>query len=117
MSPYIYFLADKRGMFFPRRGEGLQNIKEQKKHHWLFVPWQNILNLRTAKIEDHDGVSKAIAFDVKISLEEQAEFFEGISRPSDRKTSFARNIFSAGYTSQPLPSIAILLKLMNQAIR
>lgn len=114
MSPYIYFLADQRGMFFPSRGERLQNIEEQKKHHWLFVPWQNILNLRTAEIEEHDGNVKAIAFDVRISLEEQAEFFEGINRPSDRKTSFAHNIFSAGYTSQPLPSIAILLKLKQQ---
>lgn len=111
----IYFLADKRGIIFPGNYKFKNPFKpkgQSKQRNWLLVPWQNISNLRTAEVGDSDGSSKAIAFDVKISPEEKDEFFTTISHPEDRKKQFTNNIFSAGFSSMPLPPIETLLNLM-----
>jgi hypothetical protein len=108
----FFFLADKRGLFFPC-SDGSPNSKEQKQHHWLFVPWKNIVNMRLAQIDDSHG----IAFDAKVSPEEKESFFGNAVHPVDRKELYVHGVLRVVYSSHPHPSIGSLLKLMKQATR
>jgi hypothetical protein len=81
----IKFLADDRGVFFPCNELLVTVAGRERSTRWLLVPWINISNIRVAREIDHEGSSaKCVAFDVKVSPEEQAEFFLHVGYPSDR---------------------------------
>jgi hypothetical protein len=111
-KPQIYFWADKRGLFFPRSDDVL-NAEQQQKQNWLFVPWQNVSNLRNATIRNADELVDSIAFDIKISPQQGKEFFKKVYCPTDREQSFAKGVLSLGYGFGVHPPIAVLFDLMG----
>jgi len=76
-----FFLADHLGMYFKHKdaltthlGKNA-DVKNLQRKSWLFVPWENISNIRVAQLMTSDGTAEGAAFDVKANAEEVAEFF------------------------------------------
>lgn len=81
----LKFLADERGVFFPCNELLAATVGRESSNRWLLVPWNNISNIRVATEVDHEGSSvTCVAFDVKVSPDEHAEFFQHVGYPSDR---------------------------------
>ena len=113
----IKFLADDRGVFFPCNEPLVAATGREGANRWLLVPWRNISNVRVATEIDHEGSSaKCVAFDVKISPDEQAEFFQHVGYPSDR-TRNGSNCLPVAYSDfPPVPktTVARLQSLSRQ---
>lgn len=78
-----FFLADRLGMYFKHKnalithlGKDAQLENSQRKH-WLFIPWENISNIRVSKVTTHDGSFNGAVLDVKATKEELDQFFGG----------------------------------------
>ena len=78
-----FFLANHLGMYFKHKnaltthlGEDAQLENSQRKH-WLFVPWENISNIRVSKVATHDGSFNGAVLDIKATNEEIDSFFAG----------------------------------------
>jgi hypothetical protein len=70
-----FFHADSLGMYF-RSGVSSNTIRGRgSPDRWLFVPWENISNIKFAWVNTSDGASGGAAFDVIALPEEVAEFF------------------------------------------
>ena len=100
---HVHLLADEQGMFFPGGDK------------WLFVPWANISNIRVVKIMDGNA-STGVAFNLRLSPQEEFEFFQNHLKPADHLNSRGR-LLAVGYVNWP-PSpgklAAILLGLKNK---
>jgi hypothetical protein len=77
-----FFLADRSGMYF-RHNQAfttfIGNNNQDKKHQsqqCLFVPWNNIANIRVSKVSADDGYIDGAVFDVNARAEEVKAFFD-----------------------------------------
>ncbi|MDO9365487.1 MAG: hypothetical protein Q7T58_03960 [Methylotenera sp.] len=77
------FLADHLGMYFKHKnaltthlGKNAE-IENNQRKNWLFVPWENISNIRISKVSTHDGSFNGAVLDVKATEEELVAFFSG----------------------------------------
>ncbi|MGZ8225218.1 MAG: hypothetical protein ACXWT3_01105 [Methylococcaceae bacterium] len=106
----IKFLADDRGVFFPCNELLVAAIGRKRSNRWLLVPWNNISNVRLATEVDHEGSSATcVAFDVKVSPDEQTEFFQHVGYPSDR-TRNGSNCLAVAYSDfPPVPKTTVAL--------
>lgn len=112
----IKFLADDRGVFFPCNELLVAATGRERSNKWLLVTWNNISNIRVAKEVDHEGSSATcVAFDVKVSPDEQAEFFQHVGYPIDR-TRNGSNCLPVAYSDfPPVPKTTVaLLQSMNR---
>jgi hypothetical protein len=115
----IKFLADDRGVYFPCNELLVAATGQVSSNRWLLVPWSNISNLRVAREIDHEGSSaKCVAFDVKVSPDEQAEFFQHVGYPSDR-TRHGNDCLPVAYSDfPPFPKTTVaLLQSMSRRYR
>jgi hypothetical protein len=76
-----FFLANRLGMYFKHKnalithlGKGAEAENSRRKS-WLFVPWENIANIRVSKVTTHDGSFNGAVLDVKATKEELDQFF------------------------------------------
>jgi hypothetical protein len=108
------FVADTRGVFFPCNELLVTTIGRKNPNTWLFVPWGNIMNIRVGTSIDYEGdKSKCVAFDVKVSSQEKAAFFQHVGAPTDREQS-VNGFLSVAYSDNPpapRKAVAILLQL------
>lgn len=86
-DPRAHFVADEQGIFFPGQDR------------WLFVPWPNISNIRVVEIMDGES-STGIAFNLRLSSQEKAEFFRQPLRPADHLHAGGAQL-AVGYASYP----------------
>jgi hypothetical protein len=106
----IKFLADDRGVFFPCNALLVSAMGRERSNRWLLVPWNNISNVRVATEIDHEGSSaKCVAFDVKVSPDEQAEFFQHVGYPSDRTRNRGDCLPVAYRDFPPVPKTTVAL--------
>ena len=119
MPRAIKFLADNRGVFFPCNELLVAATDRERSNRWLLVPWNNISNIRVATEIDHEGSSaKCVAFDVKVSPNEQAEFFQHVGYPSDRTQNGSGCLPVAYSDFPPVPKTTVaLLQSMNRRYR
>lgn len=100
-----FFLADHLGMYFKHRDAMTKHlgkdaeIKNLQRKTWLFVPWENISNIRVAKVVSYDGTSEGAAMDVKATAEEVTDFF--IDDLEDRQPINSDRVAVAFYTNMP----------------
>lgn len=112
----IKFIADRRGMFFPSNDYLVKTVGDQAMPTWLFVPWNNISNIRVAMQKDYDGHSKCVAFNLYITPKERSDYFEHVGAPADVKQR-ALNVVPVSYSDyppHPKKTVAALIRLKNQ---
>jgi hypothetical protein len=109
----IKFLADDRGVFFPCNELLATTLGREGSSRWLLVPWENIANIRVStEIDCENSSSPCIAFDVKVSPEEQADFFRHVGSPTDRSQT-ASDIVPVAYGGYP-PAPRITVERLKQ---
>jgi hypothetical protein len=113
-------LANHLGMYFSPSGS--LRFGQQPRKVWLFVPWENISNIRYTRIVKGE-FSKGMVMDVKASSDEIDEFFGHYGKPSDRKQFEDGRISVVFYEGGSQKLVTNLLSLMknsglsNQSIR
>lgn len=113
----IKFLADERGVFFPCNALLLAARGRENSNRWLLVPWHNISNIRLAREVDHEGgAATCVAFDVQVSPDAQAEFFQHVGYPSDR-TRDGSNCLPVAYSDFPPSPKATVARLQGMKRR
>jgi len=114
----VTFVADDRGMFFPCNELPLVTVLSQEhKKSWLLVPWSNISNLRLAKYLDNDNdLRTCVAFDLKVSQEERARFFQYVGTPTD-SANHAENLLSVAYGGTPPSPKRVFTRLKELELR
>jgi hypothetical protein len=75
----IHFMADVSGVYFPSI-----STPPGQQPTWLAVPWQNISNIRLARVSGEVG--RRLAFDVQAEPEQVAQFLASADTPGDRRT-------------------------------
>jgi hypothetical protein len=97
----IKFIADKHGIFFPCNELLVSALGQKHQKAWLLVPWGNITNVRIAQEYDNDhDLAACVAFDVRVSPEEQAGYFKYVGYPTDCATN-EEDILSVAYNDNP----------------
>ncbi|MEE2733251.1 MAG: hypothetical protein VYA55_20700 [Pseudomonadota bacterium] len=71
MVPFVF--ADAQGMYVPSSNARVLGRKYEPR--WLFVPWENVFNLRVATLVDSEGRQDCGAMDVRATDAEVQEFF------------------------------------------
>lgn len=116
-----FFLADHLGMYFKHTDALTKHlgkdaeIKNLQRKTWLFVPWENISNIRVAKVISHDGTSEGAALDVKATAEEIAQYF--IDDLKDKEPMQDGQYAVAFYTNfppRPRNVVSILQEMMRR---
>jgi hypothetical protein len=93
----ISFIATGNGIFFPCNELVVITLGKKRKTAWLLVPWTNIANVRLAKYLDNDNdLRTCVAFDLKVSQEERASFFQYVANPTDSEN-YPEDILSVAY--------------------
>ena len=120
-STVPFFLADHRGMYFKHKhaltthlGKDAE-VKNKLRKTWLFVPWQNISNIRVAKVATHEGSFNGAVLDIKATNEESEEFFAG--RKIDKNSQQDGSVSVAFYMNfppTPRKVVAILQEMMGR---
>lgn len=83
----VRFVADRQGIYFPSNDlyAGVVGRRVQV-HHWLFVPWCNISNLRLDQVRDSDGQPRpCVAFEVQLAGSQEANFFYYVAEPDGQR--------------------------------
>lgn len=116
-----FFLADRLGMSFKHKnvlithlGKDAQLENSQRKH-WLFIPWENISNIRVSKVTTHDGSFNGAVLDVIATKEELDQFFGG--RRVDEKLLQDDSVTVAFYMNvppTPRKVVAVLQDMMSR---
>lgn len=112
----VKFAADAHGLYFPHDSQLVLSFTRAASSEWLFVPWQQIENLRLSVESGGEG-GPCVAFDVKVSGPQRAAFFSHVGTPRDRPTP-SREVFFASYDdSPPRPSrtLGILVALRGRS--
>lgn len=94
----VHLMADEQGMFFPGEDK------------WLFVPWSNISKIRVTKIMDGNA-STGVAFNLRLSPQEEFEFFQNHLKPADQLISGGAFV-AVGYVNWP-PSPIKLAEILR----
>jgi hypothetical protein len=69
-----------------------------KTNYWLFVPWENLTNIRYKVMEQTAGNEAWVVFDLRASLEEVKLFFNGyISDNSQRAGAYVVRFVPGGW--------------------
>ncbi len=106
----VKFLTDDRGLFFPCNELIAATVGQESSNNWLLVPWNHISNIRVAKEIDHEGgLCICVAFEVKVSSEEQAKFFLHVGYPTDRAQHTDSQLSVAYSDSPPFPKNTVAL--------
>ena len=115
-----FFLADHLGMYFKHRDALTKHlgkdaeIKNQQRKAWLFVPWENISNIRLAKVISHEGTSEGAAMDVKATAEEVAQFFiDDLKDKQSRQEDMFAVAFYTNFPPRPRHVVSILQEMMQ----
>ncbi len=74
----IYFICDNLGMYFPSY-QSQMLFPHGHTEVWLFVPWKNITDIKTAKLRGDEGSVKGLSFSVKATEEEEKLFFGNLA--------------------------------------
>ena len=74
----IQFMADASGVYFPSI-----NTPSGQQPSWLAVPWQNISNIRLARVSGELG--RRLALDVQAEPDQVAQFLASAAVPDDRR--------------------------------
>ncbi|MDD4913065.1 MAG: hypothetical protein PHP57_12285 [Sideroxydans sp.] len=97
----IDFIAADNGIIFPCNELKVITLGRERKNAWLLVPWTNIAHLRLAKYLDNDNdLRTCVAFDLKVSREERAGFFQHTTNPTDSAI-HSENFVSVAYGGTP----------------
>ncbi|MDR3370403.1 hypothetical protein [Rhodoferax sp.] len=113
----IKFMAATDGIFFPCNELLVTVLGQGRKNAWLLVPWSNIANVRLAKYLDNDNDLKTcVAFDLRISQEEQARFFHYAGSPTDRAR-HSENSLSIAYGGTPPSPKKVFTLLQDLKLR
>ena len=99
LDPHTHFVADEQGIFFPGHGK------------WLFVPWTNISDIRVVEIMDGES-STGIAFNLRLSPQEQSEFFQKHLKPVDHFRAGGEQL-AVGYANYPPRPKALAAALLG----
>lgn len=70
----VYFICDHLGVYFPSY-QSRMFLSHGNDESWLFVPWTNINDIKSARLLSDEGTVKGISFSVKASEEEEKTFF------------------------------------------
>jgi hypothetical protein len=109
-----YFLANHLGMYFKANSHkpgASFRLGWQPREVWLFVPWNNISNIRVGRIVKGE-FSKGLIMDAKVSSNEVAEFLWSYGIPSDSKQFNDGRTSVVFYESSSQKMVAKLLNLM-----
>lgn len=109
------FIADEKGIHFPANDLLAVQLGRTDDVRWLFVPWANIANVRTARTRG--DMSSCVAFDVRVTPEERASFFGRVDEPADRANHSPTTVFAAFDINPPSPNAtaARLLALCDKS--
>lgn len=104
-----YFMADTKGMYFISNSSRINGTRR------LFVPWQNIRNIRPARADDGENTLSA-TLDIKASHEHIAEFFNMHGAPKPRFEAIAESeyipvIFYNNLPPSPKAVVKQLIKI------
>ena len=108
-SLFERFIADDKGIAFP--ANLLITIGKTIDERWLFIPWANIHNVRTA-VQRGDPTS-CVAFDLEVTPIERRDFFANVGEPTDRSKLSQDMVHAAYDVKPPAPkrTVAALLAL------
>ena len=68
-----FFIADRHGMYFISNSRYIIRLggkTPDRTKTWLFVPWENIANIRETTVSDYESKSSGAVFDIKASPEQ-----------------------------------------------
>ena len=97
----VKFIAADAGIFFPCSELIVTVVGQEHKNAWLLVPWANITNVRITKEYDNaNDLATCVAFDLRVSQEEQAGFFQRVGYPTD-SARHDESLLSVAYSDNP----------------
>jgi hypothetical protein len=99
LDPRTHFVADEQGIYFSGQDK------------WLLVPWPNISDIRVVEIMDGES-STGIAFNLRLSPQEQSEFFQKHLKPADHFRAGSEQL-AVGYTYFPPRPKALAATLLG----
>ena len=108
-SQFELFIADEKGIAFP--ANALVTLGKALDQRWLFIPWTNIHNVRTAA--ERGDATPCVALDLEVTPVERKDFFANVGEPTDRPR-LSQNMVHAAYAiNPPVPArtVAALLAL------
>jgi hypothetical protein len=79
----IYFICDHSGMYFPSY-QSQMLFPRGNPETWLFVPWTNIRDIKTAELISDEGSVGGPSFSVKATREEEKMFFGNLAAVKQR---------------------------------
>ncbi len=108
-----FFHADDLGMYFPSTRP--QVLGSTAPPRWLFVPWENISNLRVDKAVTSEGKSTCAAFDVVATPDEVSEFlYDALATKHFGGTGSTAVAFYLHWPPHPRKVVASLLELTRR---
>lgn len=118
-SPFL--LADRFGMYFKHKnaltthiGKGAQTENSRRKC-WLFVPWENISNIRVSKVKTHEGSFNGAMLDVKATADELDSFF-GVRQADKDKITLPDGSVSVGFYMNVPPTPRKVVTVLQEMI-
>lgn len=118
LSVKPFFMADQLGMYFPHNynlvnaiGKNAEDLDRQFRQ-WLFVPWENISNVRTESLDiGNDGKTLCAVFDIKAFSPEFESYF--VSKHwDDKQTGNDAIAFYCNMSPSPRKVILVLQEIM-----
>ena len=73
----VHFICDRKGFYFPERRTWFA-LPWARTDNWLFVPWENIADIRIEHIIHAESVSSGIVFSIKATHHESRTYFSGL---------------------------------------
>lgn len=120
LSVVPFFMADHLGMYFPHNyglvdaiGKNAEDLNRQFKQ-WLFVPWENISNVRAEYLDiGQDGKTLCAVFDIQAFSPEFESYFVS-KRWVDKQTGSDAVAFYCNMPPSPRKVIQVLQEMMDE---